>query len=213
MVPLKINYRISGMLNIDFISRKTSDFSFRFWVTWILLISSPAFTFASTDPILEAQKFVEHSPALAIHWYSQIAPSDSRFKLAVEELMKLHYRESDWPRFFGYAHYYRKHWSIRERTKVQLLEALALLRHCQNEILERLSDEFQNNYPAWKEDLKQIRALSKTRFKEKPAAPNEVRAFQKHWTTGASLWSSDSKIIEKTNPSLIRIGVTNRCSF
>lgn len=140
----------------------------------------------------------------------EIPTSDPHFKIAVEELMKIYYRDQNWPKFFSYAQYYRIRWKAYERSEVQLLEVLALLRHCQNENLERLLSEFRNQLQPVPAELDQIQALAETRFRAKAASQKPKPKLKVHMS-GSSLWKMGSKKIGEVHPSKLQIRVENRC--
>ena len=140
-----------------------------------------------------------------------IAPGNPHFQWSIEELLKLHYREQNWPSFFAYAQYYRAAFSDSVRTRIQLLEGLALLRHCQNETLERLMREWKGQ--SWFSEgiQKHLSALSKTSFKgkEAEAAPQKTSLYWK----GAALKASPRQDLLKGHPKNFYLKVSNQCGM
>lgn len=63
-------------------------------------------------------------------------PQDSlSFRIAFLEMQKVHYRQQSWDKFFGYATYYRKKLlGTFFQPELLVLEALALVKHCQFEV-------------------------------------------------------------------------------
>jgi hypothetical protein len=139
-----------------------------------------------------------------------IPETNPQFKFAIEELLKINYRSSDWPSFFSYAQYYRKHFKENELSDVQLLEALALLRHCQDEPLAAILAHLRSK-KKFLSELDQIEALSKTHFQGKKSSSQSLRPLSAH-VEGKSLWKTDHKKVGKFHPSLMKIKVENLCS-
>ncbi|MDB5039052.1 MAG: hypothetical protein JWQ35_2580 [Bacteriovoracaceae bacterium] len=179
---------------------------------FIALICNPEFIFASTNLIEEALSLESKNPEAAENLFLKIERTDPQFKIVVEELQKIFYREGNWPRFFGYAQYYRKRWPIAERNQTQFLEVIALLRHCQNELVSRFVDAYKKELPRYADKLNQIKSLSNTRFKGKGASEKSVKSIQNHFE-GQSLWPLPSDKIAEVNPKNLRIAVENQCSF
>ena len=124
--------------------------------------------------------------------------------------MKNFYRAQDWPSFFSFAQYYRKHWPENELADVQLLELLALLRHCQNDILQVFIDHLRVSQKKYRAELDQIEALSKTQFNGKSTEAKDLQPFKSH-LDGKDLWKIKSDQVGKYHPSLLKIEVKNLC--
>jgi len=138
-------------------------------------------------------------------YYESLEESDERFMPAVEELMKITYAEQDWRSFFAYAQYYRIK-GIESDT--YLLELLALLRHCQNQVLEELIQSYRKNKD--RPEYDQILSLSHTVFKGKKV--NTQPSYElKSRSQGDALWKINSKWIGRQHPSKIKIKVKNLC--
>jgi hypothetical protein len=138
-----------------------------------------------------------------------VSPGDPQFRWAVEELMKLHYKDQNWPSFFSYAQYYRSSFSSSGLSKVSILEGLALLRHCQNHLLEQLLLEWRGQ--AWfSESLqKQLGSLSRTRFKGKEARKASDKGSL-YWR-GASLKRSNTRELNKSHPKNFYLKLESQC--
>jgi hypothetical protein len=123
--------------------------------------------------------------------------------------MKLHYKDQNWPSFFSYAQYYRSNFSSSGLSKVSMLEGLALLRHCQNNLLEQLLLEWKGQ--AWlSESLeKQLGSLSRTRFKGKEARATSDEGSL-YWK-GASLKKSNTRELSKSHPKNFYLKVESQC--
>jgi len=123
--------------------------------------------------------------------------------------MKVRYVEKNWPSFFAYAQYYRSQFSSAGLSKVSMLLGLALLRHCQNDLLGSLLLEWKGQ--AWFSEgvEKQLVALSRTRFKgkEAPSASAEGKLYWK----GASLKKSHARELNKGHPRNFYLKVENQC--
>lgn len=145
--------------------------------------------------------------------YLEISKTSEHFKFAIEELMKISYANSEWSKFFGYAYFYRRSFAAQERSDVQLLEALALLRHCQNEKLDLLMAELHRDAPHSKNELEQIRALSRTQFKSKIASASSrpSHPLSLH-LQGKELRKIESRNLLQTNPHRLRIPMENLCA-
>ncbi|MBN8556016.1 MAG: hypothetical protein J0L93_11265 [Deltaproteobacteria bacterium] len=131
-------------------------------------------------------------------------------KPEVEEQLKNFYRAQDWPSFFSFAQFYRKHWSEKELGDVQLLELLALLRHCQNDVLQVFIDHLRSSQKKYHAELDQIEALSKTQFNGKSGSDNSLQPLNAH-LRGKDLWKTDHDKVGKYPPSSIKIKVKNLC--
>lgn len=130
-------------------------------------------------------------------------------QLVLEEQMKLAYRLSDWPRFFALAHFLRMNWPAEyQQHRMNLLEALALLRHCQSQKLETLA---ANAPQSQNTSFEQILALSKTHFSAKTATTQETHKIRSH-LEGKSLWPTSSKNVKNIDPRRVRIFVENLCT-
>jgi len=146
---------------------------------------------------------------------AQIPFKDPHFKWAVEELMKESYRAADWAHFFSLARFYRMKFSNEEKSEVQLLEALALLRHCQSAPLNELLTQLQNQRAktnSYSETLKQLKALSETRFKGKQAPDQQadLKPIQAHFL-GTSFRRSSLAQFLNSDPRKSIIRVRNLC--
>ncbi len=168
--------------------------------------------FVSVKSLQEIHNLTNDHPQEARRKLETLSVADPQFQYSIEELMKLTYRLHDWPSFFAYAQFYRKYWKSSERSEVQLLEPLALLRHCQNDLLHSLSEELKAGDPKLTDALAQMEHLSRTTFKEKASPSKAKSGFTKH-LEGTSLWKLNSSAIEKTHPRKIKIRVENKCSF
>lgn len=143
-----------------------------------------------------------------------LSSQDSNYRLSIEELMKFHYARAEWSKFFAYAQYYRKNFSPDSQSRVALLEPLALLRHCQYEILMPLVSSMRKKHPRWSQELDQVMALANTRFDGKATSSPEGGALKLH-AEGRTLWKTDADIIDrkrdKIHPRHISIKVANKC--
>lgn len=133
-------------------------------------------------------------------------------KVETENLMKTYYRNQEWSRFFAYAQFYRNRWKASEKSEVQLLEALALLRHCQNSTLEKLLVFLRKEMPLHRETLNQIAALSRTRFKGKKVSENksEQSPLVAHFS-GTAMTKISHERMNLEDPQNIRLKVENLC--
>jgi len=139
-------------------------------------------------------------------------PSSSPYyQIVVEELMKFFYQKQDWPSFFSYAEYYRKSWPFFERSDVYMLELLALLRHCQNDILFELIHEYRHKLKKIPPELDQMEALAKTKFKGKASKEKKNLALKERLSAN-SLWKTNSSLVGKVNPSQLQIRLENKCA-
>ncbi len=142
----------------------------------------------------------------------QKIPTDSAEGIfAVEELLKVFYSNENWPQFFAYAQYYRNKWPVKERKQTQLLELLALLRHCQNENLQKLIHYYRTQTPENSETLLHIETLARTKFKKKADTQNQISPLSSH-IKGEALWRISPENIELRDPQKLRIKVENKCS-
>jgi hypothetical protein len=181
------------------------------WATKALLASSPAFAIDPSEYLLDALKQEKNDPTAAEELLLKIESRDPDFKQSVEELIKIYYRKSEWPSFFAYAQYYRKRYSPKERNQTQLLELLALLRHCQNEILFQLVTAYKMEIPKYTEQLDQMMALSRTRFRSKQAAPGDLKSLESH-LGGVSLWPLAASEMTRVDPRKLKVRVENLCT-
>ncbi|PIR23788.1 MAG: hypothetical protein COV44_01165 [Deltaproteobacteria bacterium CG11_big_fil_rev_8_21_14_0_20_45_16] len=138
-------------------------------------------------------------------YYESFEESDVNFMVAAEELMKITYAEQDWRSFFAYAQYYRIK-GIQSDTYI--LELLALLRHCQNAILEELIATYRKTKD--RPEYAQILALSRTVFKDKKGGTQPSYELKSR-AQGDALWKLNSEWIGKHHPSKIKIKVKNLC--
>lgn len=141
----------------------------------------------------------------------KIPSEDPLFKTVVEELLKVFYASEEWNRFFAYARYYREKWKASERSETQLLEGLALLRHCQNEQLFRWIAFQKSQSPAHIDRLNQMEALAHTTFAGKSAQPAQTHETTLHFE-GKTLWKSDHSHTKEIHPKNVRIHVESLCS-
>jgi len=129
----------------------------------------------------------------------------------IEHELRSTYQSQDWPRFFSFAQYYRQTFSASERSQIELLEPLALLRHCQVEILKKLLETLKQTRPSYAA-LDQMSALSRTRFKGKKASERDLLSspLKSHFE-GKSLKKISQNQIGKFDPYRMRIKVENLC--
>jgi hypothetical protein len=144
------------------------------------------------------------------HYLEKLQTDQKAFKNSVEELLKITYAEKDWSSFFSYAQYYRVHWPAAQRSDVFLLELLALLRHCQNELLTELIEDYRRKLTRIPPELSQLEALSKTHFKGKASEQQTAHGLSQHFK-GHSLWKADQDLVGQVHPSRIKIRLENRC--
>jgi hypothetical protein len=169
-----------------------------------VFIFKPAYSQTSFDQVLELS---DQDTKLKV--FEKVSTSDNNFKIALEESIKILYLKGDWSKFFSYAQYYRK--SFKPRIdRVALLEALALLRHCQYEILESLSTQLLAMKPEWSKELAQIQALAHTRFSGKASSKKNASAFKEH-AIGHTLWKTETQNVKNFHPRLLRVKVENQC--
>jgi len=183
--------------------------------------SGPAYTQTSTDtptnalraPDLFEQALLqeESTPRASEEIFLEVPIESSRFKIASEELLKIYYRSEDWPRFFSFAQDYRRRWPLRDRRDIQTLEVLALLRHCQNEVVEELTSYYKKSKPSLRTMMTQIDALSKTHFRGKgSAAPQKIQPLAMH-LSGRTLWRAPTLSPKNLHPKMLRVKVENLC--
>ncbi len=153
----------------------------------------------------------EPSSAEALAYYSLLPLDSPNLKTGIEELMKIHYRDQNWDRFFAYAQYYRLRYSPRERTEVQLLEPLALLRHCQTRALPNVLAQIKADKPELRSHIERIQALAETRFKGKKANTVKHESPLAAHFEGQFLRKASHDKILKANPHKLRIHVENQC--
>jgi len=188
---------------------KTPAFLFLFLATAVVCFCKPDFTWASTN-IEKALKLGGHQPEKALKIFESIKPSDPHYKVAIEELLKIHYRAENWPSFFAHAQYYRKRWSRQDLADVFLLEILALLRHCQNEVVFSLTDAFRKSHPHLSPTFDQMNALARTRFKgkaSKTSAPHGLIDYMR----GKTRWPLKHSKIDRFKLKELRVKVENQC--
>lgn len=171
----------------------------------------PVLATHSSDALKRAFKLEEKNPLEAQNLLETLKPEDSLFQPAVEEILKTSYRLNDWPRFFAYAQYYRNKWPVAKRAHVQFLEILALLRHCQNDLVFELTQFYRKNLPHEKELMDQMEALTRTRFQGKKTEGNSLSNFQMH-LEGTVLKKTKNSDILRHSPRQLKIKVENLCS-
>lgn len=90
-----------------------------------------------------------------------------------------------------------------------MLEGIALLRHCQNDILERLMREWKNQKWFNQNIENHLKALSATTFKGKEAQSASVKGSL--YLKGASLKTSQPKDLSQGHPKNFYLKVHNQC--
>ena len=157
----------------------------------------------------EGLKLSPSEPERAKKFFDSVSKDSLHFQDALTENLKILYRLEDWPSFFSYAQYFRNQFSEHKRD-VLALELLALLRHCQNEPLYRLIEEFRNEKTLPIEVLDNIEALSRTHFKGKRTPSKNYRPWLARWS-GETLWKSSRKMLLNHHPRQFKIRVENLC--
>jgi hypothetical protein len=114
-------------------------------LTWILSVTlcTNARTATVNSPLTEMREGLSsiHAGKLADGYtaLSTIPVSSREYRYAFLEMQKLHYRNGDWDRFFGFATFYRKQLATTQfEPETIYLEVLALTKHCQFEAAQRL---------------------------------------------------------------------------
>ncbi len=212
----------SGAWSKDFAFTGAGGFRRRSWVIAALFFFSPLCLIASKatsvepkqDPIETALSLMGSDLSRAVQLLESISPKHPHFRLSVQELMKIFYQQQQWDRFFAYAQYHRVRWSHERASKIQLLEALALLRHCQNDLLKGLITELENRDDSselgFQDDLDQIRILARIDF-EKKLTRREVKTPIHDYFKGQRLWKLNSPEVQRMKVSKLRLKVENLC--
>lgn len=127
--------------------------------------------------------------------------------------MQKSYEAQDWDHFFALAQIYRTRWPAHERMGVELLEGLALLKHCQFDIVHELIQNWKREKPRWKSQIATIEALAYSKIDYDLSASKTAQNFLWEYFNGKSKWKSTSapNLIE-ANPHSLRVQVQNRCS-
>lgn len=147
----------------------------------------------------------------ALEYFENIDKNHPEFQVAVEEILKITYAEKKWETFFSYAQYYRKNFAKETWSDVFLLEPLALMRHCQNDILTQLINSFKSHDKTNRLELDQMLALSRTQFSGKKALSQPLFRARSR-LSGNSLWKTRPEQIGQHHPKKIKIKVRNLCN-
>ena len=152
------------------------------------------------------------APVELVKHYEDVEVNSPDHKTAIEELLKIYYQDSRWEKFFAYALYYRTAFESQERSDVQLLEMLALLRHCQNQPLERLAAGLRSDRPGLSSTIDQILSLSRTRFQGKGAKQTKVTTspLLAHFE-GRSFTKVQKANLRNLSPRKLIVRVENLC--
>lgn len=173
-----------------------------------------AFILASTLLTSASESSETASAEKAKTFYLQIFKDSADYRTAVEELMKIFYEDQDWPRFFAYARAYRLRFDSSERSETELLEALALLRHCQAAPLKDLIAQLREEKKESSSTLDRIESLAETRFRGKSASEAKLieSPLLAHFK-GKAFRKLKSDQTSKFDPAKMRVKVENLCEF
>ncbi|MGA0164559.1 MAG: hypothetical protein ACO3LE_10015 [Bdellovibrionota bacterium] len=164
----------------------------------------------SSNKVEHALSYLPANSAKAIAIFESVSQEDPDFQLVVQELMKLFYREQNWPKFFAFSQYHRVRWGKTNPSEIQLLEALALLRHCQNTLLQALIEELEASPNSFQAELDQIKSLSRVSF-EKPRGSKKMPSNIANHFSGTSTWPTKKQALTKAHPAQLRVEVKGLC--
>lgn len=143
---------------------------------------------------------------------------------SLEEAIKLTYREKDWDRFFGRAYYLRTRKAdhaghatsvlTKGEAEAQLLEIVALLRHCQWHRAQALYRTFAATSAAvvYTEETRTLAGILSF-FNEAPLPKAEEQELRREESrTRRRLWKVNSGKKRKLSPMKLRLHVPNLCA-
>lgn len=128
----------------------------------------------------------------------------------LETGLRKNYEAGRWEKFFAYALVYRESVPPHSRKDIQLLEPLALLRHCQTSLVEKAVNNIRKHSPQHESTLQQILALSKTKFKGKATENHSSSPLLAHFE-GRQLRKTKPKALNTINPEKMIVRVENLC--
>lgn len=190
------------------------------------LLACSATAFASTPSTVSTANLFTAISALqrndlneAYKALDQIEMTAPEYQIAFLEMQKVHYRQKNWDKFFGYATYYRKN-MLKAAPNVHhmLLEILALSKHCQYDAAEKIfaaaseyvTKDYLSQYKAIADILNLQRELDGHVRTSPVKAPFEVLTPTVHWyipeANRAALMSGAVK-----SPRGIRVVVKSAC--
>lgn len=210
------NLATFGLLTNEHASSVTGVLAWAFLVIVAGAFLEPAYTqdlnSDSAGVLKKALLLTDKKPheALKVLQSDQLKADLKYYQISVEEIIKLYYQAENWPRFFAYVQFYRKAFSKKQNPKIQVLELLALLRHCRADLLGAMISYYKKHSPPLSYALDQIEALSKTRFKGKKANQESESKIALH-LSGESLWKIDHKLFKNKDPSKLKVYVENKC--
>lgn len=135
---------------------------------------------------------------------------------AIGEATKQLYRKQHWSRFFGLASFTRMHYPLSEtRDEIQLLEILALLRHCQkdhavNLVRQGLSESSSAAKPRY-EMLASLLEVAATAPDEELTKENSQNSDRKVFRS-KNLWPIPAKSAQNLDPWKMARKVEPQCA-
>lgn len=151
----------------------------------------------------------------------QKIPAESELQpWALHEAMKVLYGQQRWTQFFGLASFAREHYPISDmRDEMQLLEILALLRHCQKDpAVDLVRRGLTESLPASRSRYETLASL----LEVAPVSPDEAppentkpleaeKAAEKQVFKGRNVWRIPVKSVQKLNPWKMQRKVEPKC--
>ena len=131
-------------------------------------------------------------------------------KSEIEKSIHESYVNKDWDRFFALSQIYRASWDSKERNHLELLEGLALLKHCQFEILDSLLNDWKKEKPEWKSQLRTLLSLRNTNIQYIKEAKDSQNMDS--YLKGITAWNlKNAPQLKVADAASLRVKVENRC--
>lgn len=196
--------------------------------TLFFFISQNVFA-SNKENILQALELVSKDKiSEAYEKFDQIPVDSSEYSVALLEMQKIHYKLGEWDKFFGFATYYRnQRMSQFFIPELLLLESMALIKHCQLELANKILDQTKkilskNINPSItnKSSREKIQAVEDLLFLQMKMPGNIQTLSKDHWMrifSHTQEWKISNQSREKIashvvkNPRALRVYVRNIC--